>query len=553
MSGSSSDVISVGLVLHVFDDWTPATELLLHAALAKVDRLLLGIWTTEYARTRLHLTSVKSEEDRFRELQRWLQEQRIKLDKVRTFLVNGNLEELCCWYGVTHLIAMSQSDPAAAVELPANCEIASVSQLTLNEQQAVKTSLCRSDVRIMLTAPKGHEHLYENTLEQLRHQGLEPTLSNPARNKHRHNEATLDIQFRKDGGARIHHENSAEPIIIARDADTELPLQIAMHCHNNSAPSSVVEEHKMDANRVGDFLVLMDDEKIQEGGYGAIYPAVLANQLQSSSSCIFVAKVITEADEASFEYEVALSVKAGTRGYGPKIHAHKLDCLRRLGFLIMDRWQGDMDDQQLYDSQELEEMLRQMDKMHQDGVFHQDLYLRNVLYRHRNGRREFCITDYGLAFQLDAPVIGTLRAADAASLIYGIYDHERVALMDGIQPKSARHKAVTWLRSSAVPRVPLPELTNGIRCRVLKTICEDGSAKKPSPKCDPLNDKAGYYIDALPLYKELAKKVRLDDASVGLCNAAMILERFAYNEGVSEVDMQVVSDILSSRFQKMQL
>jgi cytidyltransferase-like protein len=296
----------------------------------------------------------------------------------------------------------------------------------------------------------------------------------------------------------------------------------------------------------GDFVIHLEEAKIQEGGYGSIYPAS-HNKYPHNR---YVAKTVKVAHPLEFYLECALCVRAGRQSYGPTVHAY-FQCPRKgSGVIIMDRWDGDMDEQPLY-PEELEELLSVVGKMHDDGIVHHDLYMRNVLYRvhpTRKESRQFCVADYGLAFSMESGgVPGNLRAADLASLVYGVYDSDRIVVMDGITPKRLQKSVLVLLLSKKI--LTLADWKTGIRWRVVNTAIHDGFALLPCKDLD--------FVDVAEMYEEIVRLMSIRIPFTGkhspVIPVHVFLSRLAYAESLSPSQRYTLDEWVIGRYSMLLL
>ena len=98
----------------------------------------------------------------------------------------------------------------------------------------------------------------------------------------------------------------------------------------------------------------------------------------------------------SFLREALIAPMMGKHKIGPKIYDIFI-CLN-IGYIIMEKWNGsirpilhNISDKYMTDISEL------IVKMHQNGVVHNDLHTGNILYKIKNKKYHFAITDYGLS------------------------------------------------------------------------------------------------------------------------------------------------------------
>jgi hypothetical protein len=152
----------------------------------------------------------------------------------------------------------------------------------------------------------------------------------------------------------------------------------------------------------------------------------------------------------SFKNESQIAKRASDKGYGPKIDDNFADfngCTDKentKGVIIMELYDGS-----LYNLIEsipylnkkengskkgnanillknnikngLIILIEKINKMHDDGIFHQDLYTKNCLYK-KNKDNSYDMTpmDFGVSISFGKSLSPLLRAVDYATLLYGI-------------------------------------------------------------------------------------------------------------------------------------
>ena len=165
-------------------------------------------------------------------------------------------------------------------------------------------------------------------------------------------------------------------------------------------------------------IVAKVQNMIGKGAYGKVYEAC------DDTSCKYVMKFVTFEDPediTNFKLEVALSKLASDHKFGPKVIGEPYICKRaNSGILIMDRWDGVLEDNnEVLSDREVKGLLRVVSTMHEHGIFHGDLYARQILFKGRYPYRTFSITDYGQALPLWSKVPNTIRASDVMGLLFG--------------------------------------------------------------------------------------------------------------------------------------
>lgn len=167
------------------------------------------------------------------------------------------------------------------------------------------------------------------------------------------------------------------------------------------------------------YHIRVGQTKLGEGSYGSVWEAC------TPATCSVVAKRIeipaTMSYIQSFWFEVLVGRRAGRLKYGPRIHrAFTCPSDRRgyiTGYIIMQKV-----GKSLYDhigAVDWHALSDTIQLMHDDGVYHQDLFSRNIcLKRKGNG---YYIIDWGAAIKYDPGQLPNLMiAADWAGLMYGM-------------------------------------------------------------------------------------------------------------------------------------
>jgi tRNA A-37 threonylcarbamoyl transferase component Bud32 len=161
------------------------------------------------------------------------------------------------------------------------------------------------------------------------------------------------------------------------------------------------------------------DEKMAEGGWGSIKKVCLDPQY---SNCPYVAKIQKlKGDKGyrNFSLEVALTRAAAERKFGiPILDAWTCDN-RLTGVMILEKWDGDVGTMETISERDLRNLLRVVRDMHDSGIFHNDLYAKNILYKRKRSLTFFAITDFGVAFLVADPIPPLIKAIDIATLFYG--------------------------------------------------------------------------------------------------------------------------------------
>jgi len=183
-------------------------------------------------------------------------------------------------------------------------------------------------------------------------------------------------------------------------------------------------------------------KKLAEGGHGEVYEGCN----ETKTVCNEVAKVvyISSSDtRRTFQMEYFLTYLAGSKDLAPMLYSvHSCRSGKRFaGWMIQERWDGPVD--RLVSNPKLVEragglpsiwdkIIKVVSEMHKIGIWHQDLFVKNMLYRFkRDGQLQVCVTDFGLAvpfhFQMKQsrgrpsihPDMPVFAAYDLSTLLFG--------------------------------------------------------------------------------------------------------------------------------------
>lgn len=135
------------------------------------------------------------------------------------------------------------------------------------------------------------------------------------------------------------------------------------------------------------------------GAYGSISEVCL------KSDCKYIVKLIPLSHQKiykTFLREALIAPLMAKNGIGPKIYDIFV-CLNA-GYIIMEKWDGSirkLTDNKLFTDKHLIKICDKISKMNDLGVIHGDLHTANVLFRIKNNKYEFCITDFGLSLYFE--------------------------------------------------------------------------------------------------------------------------------------------------------
>jgi len=284
---------------------------------------------------------------------------------------------------------------------------------------------------------------------------------------------------------------------------------------------------------------------IIEGAYGKLY---------ETNRKKIVAKVISVQNVSEFFYECKMSQIASNNDFGPKIYFYYYSPWHKKGVILMDEWMGDITDIILtYD--DAKELLKIIKKMHSVGIFHHDLYSRNILYRNnrKTKEKEFSIIDYGMSFLLKETPLSfsdegenlvpqKLQLCDIISLLYGKYDSKALRVEDGLNftqedDAKTQNELQNHLFKYLVPSFfSMEDWLEVIRWRVIRNIDDDGRYKIP--------EKKEIYLDVLGMYEYLLSVMNPGNVPENL-PYKYFKNRFAY------IDYSGSDEIVNAFFKKV--
>jgi hypothetical protein len=159
--------------------------------------------------------------------------------------------------------------------------------------------------------------------------------------------------------------------------------------------------------------------RLGKGTYGSVYEACRAKD------CRYVAKIIklnNKMDISIFWVEVLAQRKGAMEGFAPYVH-RAFTCVRKLhgyyGVIIMDRVGSSLAQLPISEEKHYRKIHALVRKMHKTGMFHQDLYDRNLAWSLDYQR--FYIIDFGgvLWYDGNPGLPRVVAAAEWAGLVYG--------------------------------------------------------------------------------------------------------------------------------------
>ena len=161
------------------------------------------------------------------------------------------------------------------------------------------------------------------------------------------------------------------------------------------------------------------------GSYGRVKQ--LCERADGGGACPYVAKIVAFSDglgktrRECFRMEADISRMASARGFGPRV-VDTFEC-SKFGVIIFARCDTDLAafittgaaTTTAATAELAAKIYAVVDQMHQAGVYHQDLHVRNIMLVGGDVR----VIDFGLAIPIGQPLTPFLRACDLAVLYYG--------------------------------------------------------------------------------------------------------------------------------------
>lgn len=211
-------------------------------------------------------------------------------------------------------------------------------------------------------------------------------------------------------------------------------------------------EIKSHCRLYGDWEI-QTQKKIAEGAYGKVYDACRGKDCSH-----FVAKEILFSEDLPkkwyhrhFIAESLMTQFGGRRGFAVPLYDYFICDGGRRGVMLMEKYDGDLIEfaRSELNSQHVTVLLRKIQTMHTSGIWHGDLYTKNVVYKKGKNDIDFRFIDFGLAIPFGGPVPAEARAVDYVTLASSL---GRRSLYDQIVAHSVRvngieahNRAVEWV------------------------------------------------------------------------------------------------------------
>lgn len=169
-------------------------------------------------------------------------------------------------------------------------------------------------------------------------------------------------------------------------------------------------------------------KKFGEGTYGHVYEAC-----ENETDCKFIAKEILfyeDPNDAMYEdkwfhnlfvAECMITEFAGTHGFGVPVQSYFLCDRGRKGVMIQDKFDGTLDRLKSLTVEDGVQLIHMLKKMHTAGIFHNDLFAKNVMYKNiQADNRAIRFIDFGLSVAFANMVPAPLRAVDYITLMNSV-------------------------------------------------------------------------------------------------------------------------------------
>jgi hypothetical protein len=194
------------------------------------------------------------------------------------------------------------------------------------------------------------------------------------------------------------------------------------------------------------------DHLIGRGSYGKVLIACNDTKGKNEKPCEYVAKQI-RFDFSRYDSEYVLNIFfaeclitqfAGQQGFGIPIHKFFLcdgesenrdtswfgfgnsDPIKiKQGVVIMDKYDGDVETIKIdLTWDDMKQLIDKVTVMHDAGILHRDLFLKNTMYKNVDGKRDMRIIDFGLSIAFERSIPKPLRSIDYLNLISDIPNKE---------------------------------------------------------------------------------------------------------------------------------
>ena len=180
-------------------------------------------------------------------------------------------------------------------------------------------------------------------------------------------------------------------------------------------------------------MFTLGPEELGAGTYGTVTEACLSIEECEGKQYPYAVKIVelrSAQDRIEFLLEAAIAKFASERGYGVPVIQSFICNQGNEGILIMRRLRSVR--HSVLTVNQMVDFYEMVHRMHNDGILHCDLFLRNVLRGSPSDPNRLYIADFGLAFVMADAVPNPLRVTDLVGFLTG----EPQDFRNGIQPAS---------------------------------------------------------------------------------------------------------------------
>lgn len=173
-------------------------------------------------------------------------------------------------------------------------------------------------------------------------------------------------------------------------------------------------------------FTLQSEQVLNAGTYGRVHATCRRND------CTYAAKVVRfdrsrydlKYIHRAFLAECLISQYAGTQDLGIPLQTFFLCDQGQTGVIIMDQYQGTiLEIQDQLQWSDWKALLDKVNRLHEAGILHRDLFLKNTMYRRTQQGYDLRLIDFGMSIAFEHRHIpAALRAIDFLNLLSGIKD-----------------------------------------------------------------------------------------------------------------------------------
>jgi serine/threonine protein kinase len=173
-----------------------------------------------------------------------------------------------------------------------------------------------------------------------------------------------------------------------------------------------------------------------DGAYAYVYSALLTVKdvpwkEQVAVKCLVLDKTnpylvcdFRDTNETSineFDKQVGIHRIGSDEKFAPELI---IACVHNgMGFIVTELFEGDLEDRNCTPPLE-KEIRRLISVMHKAGVFHHDLFPKNILFKRNESKVKLAITDFGLSVVLPREVDDYMKQFDLFTCFYGYFHNK---------------------------------------------------------------------------------------------------------------------------------